>query len=348
MSGGKKFSPPQKIGARTFSGSPDAQYPTSTDEDWTAALAYAPFHRREFAWSIVILSYLAELLGTFVFAFVINLAKSSITGPMSSVETFLAGTFLGMIGGLTYYLAAGWNMDVPNSEYAELPKHLSWTVSFAYALVFRLGALPLLGYLFSQTVGSLMAGGLLYFLGKGTLPTASAASIGTTWFVEIIGVFFIVFPLLFKHLLGASTQEEEYRRRNAHFYAAGGRAFATAILFQFQGYSFDAVVYLAGLIALCTSEGCPNSTPFGGAPAFYILAPLVGVLVVVAFYLITLGLVACAGKRKAGKRSAISFKTAAEAVATDHESEVINAPLVNNNASQRRKATTAQDLDKYK
>lgn len=355
MSGKQRFNPPQKIGARSFV-KDDAQYDHPSGGSFGASLAYAPFDRRSYSSAILVVSYLAELLGTFVFAFVVNLAKASITGVMTSVETFLAGTFLGLIGGLAYYLASGWNMDSPNSEYAELPKHLSWSVSFAYALIMRTGWLVLVGYLVSQTLGSLIAGGLLRFLGAGTVPTPLATHMSRTWFVEIIGVFIIVFPLLYKHMAGATLKEEDARLRNAQMYAAGGRALATAVLFQFQGYSFDAVIYLAGLIGGCNVNGvsgCPNASPFHGAPAFYMLVPLLGAVIAVAFYLIVLVLVnatmwgARRTRRAYGKKGSAGgddeFPTAAE---QGHAARPINGQVSVAAPIQQRK-TTASDLDKY-
>lgn len=339
----QRFNAPDKVGARSFAQS-DAQYQNPNGGSWAASLALAPLDRREYHYSIIALSYIAELLGTFVFVFVVNLAKASITGVMTSVETFLAGTFLGAIGGLTYYLATGWNMDSPDAEYAELPKHLSWTVTIAYSILFRTGWLLSLFYLLAQTCGALLAAGLLYFLGKGTLPTPLAADMGKTWFVEIIGVFFIVFPLLFKHMMGATLTEEDARIRNAQYYAAGGRAFATAVFFQFQGYSFEPMVYLAGMVALCTDAGCPNTTPFGGAPAFYLLVPLLGSLVAVLFYAIALLFVNCTMWGKPRKTRRVSAKAPVDAEARIASNA--SATQAGRTEPLLRK-TAASDLDKY-
>lgn len=345
------------VGARTYAASkdgPDAQFshPDGERGSWLSSLAYAPLDRRSLHWGMIALSWIAEMLGTFVFVFVVNLGKASITGSMTSVETFLAGTFLGIIGGLTYYLASGWNIDSPDADYYELPKHLSWTVSLAHTLLFRTGWLMLVFYLLAQTCGSLLASGFLFFLGKGTLPTPLAANMGTTWFVEIFGVFCIIFPMLFKHLAGATLTEEDARVRNSQFYAAGGRVFATSILFQFQGYSFDPVIYLGGLVALCDSTGCPNSTPFGGAVAFYILVPLLGAMVACVFYAVALLFISCVGwcgnkrvKRRGRNRDdARNYPTAA----TQGPSAVpIQASASGSGETKQRKTTTAADLDKY-
>lgn len=349
MAGKQRFNAPQKIGARSFAGS-NPQYGNPSGGGIGASIAYAPFDRRNYSYSIILLSYVAELLGTFVFAFVVNLAKASITGTMSSVETFLAGTFLGLIAGLSYYLAAGWNMDVPDANYAELPKHLSWSVSIAYFLVMRTGAVVLIGYLVSQTAGSAIAGGLLRFLGSGTIPTADAQHMGRTWFVEIIGVFMIIFPLLYKHLAGATLAEEDNRRRNAHLYAAGGRAIATAVLFQFQGYSFDPVIYLAGLIGSCNSggnTGCPNASPFSGAVAFYVLVPLLGAVIASAFYALVLLFVNITTGFRTTRIKDRRTTQADSGMPTAAEQKTVGVQPPINSQLTARKTTTAGDLDKY-
>lgn len=350
MSGKHFKNRPEQIAARSFVGD-DAQYGNPNKGSALTTLFWAPFDKRQFHWGIAFLSYIAEFLGTFVFVFVVNLAKASITGPLTSVENFLAGTFLGLIGGLTYYLASGWNMDSPNPDYAELPKHLSWTVSFAYAAVFRTGIVPLFFYLLSQTLGSLTAGGLLNFLQKGTIPTPDPATKGIYWFVEIAGVFFIIFPLLFKHMAGATLVEEDARQRNAQFYAAGGRAFATSIFFQFQGYSFDSMVYLGGLIGMCTSAtGCPSETPFRGAVVFYLLVPILAVLIAVAFYALVLLLVNTVGwtpKQRSKRRGLAEQEVDYNDYPTAARQNSNPAVPIRENVEQRR-PTTASDLNKYK
>lgn len=351
MSGKHFKNRPEKIAAKSFVGEDDGQYTNPNKGGPLTTLFWAPFDKRTFHWGIAFLSYIAEFLGTFVFVFVVNLAKASITGSLTSVENFLAGTFLGLIGGLTYYLASGWNMDSPNPEYAELPKHLSWTVSFAYAAVFRTGIIPLVFYLLSQTAGSLMAGGLLNFLQKGTVPTADPATMGVNWFVEIVGVFFIIFPLLFKHMAGATLVEEDARQRNAQFYAAGGRAFATSIFFQFQGYSFDSMVYLGGLVGLCTTAtGCPTETPFGGSVVFYLLVPLLAVFIAVAFYALVLLLVNTVmwtPKQRTRRRGLAEEEPDYKRYPTAAEQNT-NPSLPIQGDAQKRRPTTASDLDKYK
>lgn len=304
------------IGARAYAGKASSQYQHPNDGTWLEQMAFAPLTRRSYHGAIIALNGVAIILATFFFTFAVNLAKAAVTGPMSSVELLLAGAVVGIVSGVAKYMATGWNMNVPDPDFAELPIMVTWTAPFAMALVFRMGWLLVPGYWLCQTIGSLIAGGLLGFLNLGTLPTPVATDIGQTWFVEIIGVILIVFPRLFKHLAGASLQEEDARKRTGDLYAAGGRALATTILFQRQGYSFDPMVYLAGLIGLCDSSGCPNATPFEGAPAFYLLVPFIGVLISVVLYLVALAFVSCVGRRTQDRtkmnRDSQQFPTAAE------------------------------------
>ena len=163
----RKPAAPARVGAQSFARS-QGQFRNDDGEDGPRIL-YAPYHKEVAYGSVIAISYLVELIGTFFFALCVNMARYSLTGTS---EPFIGGTMLALVAGASYYLATGWRLNGP--KVGELPHHCSWTVTFAYLCTFRTGIIPALGYLIVQTLGSLCAGGILYFFGAGVVPTPPA------------------------------------------------------------------------------------------------------------------------------------------------------------------------------
>lgn len=273
----RKPDAPSRVGAQSFARS-QGQF-RNDDGEAGSRVVYAPYHNKAAHGGIIAISLIVEMLGTFFFALCVNLARFSLTG---TGEPFIGGTLLGVVAGAAYYLATGWRLNGP--KLGELPHHCSWSVTLGYMATFRTGLLPGLGYLVSQTIGSLIAGGILYFFGAGVVPTPVLANQNQTWFIEIVGPALIVFNILFNHMMGASVDDEDEHVRKGHSFGAGTRFLLTAILYQWQGYSFDHVVYFAGFIGLCSGGTCVTTLPFNNAPVFYQFVPLIGALVGVALY----------------------------------------------------------------
>lgn len=245
------------------------------------AFLVAPWHKDSPGAGLVMLSIFIEMLGVVVFALFVNLAKFIATGA----DVLLDGAVLGLVAGGTYYMISGWRLHTN-----ELPHHFSTSISFAYLLVMRTGVLILLLYWFAQISGALIAGGILQGFGAGTLPTPAGANIAITWGAEILGSGLIIFTLLYQHLLGIPhfTEDAGENYQKAQISAAWVRGLITIVLFQFQSYSFDFVIYLAGLIGSCSGIDCPNASPFNNAPVFYGLVPFLGAIGAVLLYYLCL------------------------------------------------------------
>ena len=285
---------PTEVGAQTYGDHLTGQ---NKKKSFCASFLFAPLDRKKTFISIIIFGALMEMIGTMLYVVCTNMLRSAASGT----NVLLDGLLIGGLSGLCLWIiAGGWRRHVRDRardeyesstvELNELPRLLNWTLAFGLFLVNRLGLFVLLGYWTMQTMGALAGGGLLWFFGAGVVPTASTAHMGRVWAAEIIGSAVITLCLLFSHMLGGSIEDEDRRLRKGMKYVAYGRALMIAVLYQYQGYAFDAVIYLGGLIGLCTSAGCPNATPFDNAPVFYMLVPLLGGVVGVVIYLILLGI----------------------------------------------------------
>lgn len=289
---------PKAIEAETFAdhfGTISNDRRVNTSEDKTPFLntfLYAPYDRKQTYPGTIAMSLLMELIGTLVFVLFSNLARLAANGT----SVLLDGAVLGLVMGGTYYMATGWRLHL-DQEQNELPRHLSWSVSFGYFLVLRTGLVIMLAYLFVQTLGSLIAGGILYGIGAGVVPAPLIANLHITWGFEILGSAIIVFTLLYNHLLGGTYADEDVNQRPAQELASFARALFVTVAYQFQVYSLDAVVYLGGLIGLCTGSGCPDALPFHNAPVFYLLVPLLGAVIAAIVYVL---LLCVYGSKRAG------------------------------------------------
>ncbi len=289
----RKPDAPARVSAQSFARS-QGQF-RNNDGSAGSRFVFAPYHNKTPNGAIIAISYIKELLATLFIALCVNLARYSLTG---TAEPFIGGTLLGAVAGASYYLATGWRLNGP--KLGELPHHCSWSVTLGYMATFRTGVTYGLGYLISQTLGSLCAGGILYFFGAGVVPTPVLANQNQTWFVEIFAPALIVFNILYNHMMGADVEDEDEHLRKGHAFGAGTRFLLTAILYQWQGYSFDHVVYFAGFIGLCSGGTCVTNVPFENAPVFYQFVPLIGTLVGVALYYVIMLIYSIVGVDRSG------------------------------------------------
>lgn len=251
-----------------------------------SAFVWAPFDRYTARKGIVLLGYIMELLGTFLFCLFVNLARQNL--PVTATPGVLLGSsveslVLGIVGGLSYYTFTGFRL-----QFDEQPRHLSWTVTFASIFTFRTGFIPGFVYMCAQTGGAALAGVTLWGLSVNIVPGGSASPLATALGYEILGTFVIVFPLLYNTLLGVPLEEEAKNLRNGQAMASAGRTLATTVLIAGNSYSFDAVIYIAGLIGFGLLADVNN--PYASSPAFYILLPYAGALASLLLYYILLGL----------------------------------------------------------
>ena len=279
------------VGARTK----EQQYQPAGKGSMLQTLIWAPGNWEILKVTNTLRAYFMEILGTLLFTLATNMAVSL---SIATSTSLLSGVLVGVVAGGTYCMAGSWlrTSSKDESDY-ELPRHLSWSVSFGHFLVMRLGLWYLLWYLVAQTAGAATAGGLLWFFGNGVVPfsltTVGGGPItpnnGFYWALEILGPMFIVFSVLYNNYLStyfrqtADKRSEEENIRHGVY--AGGlvRLFWTAIFFNKGAYSFDAVVYIAGVIGTCATA-CLSSD--GNGWWFYILVPLIGSVCAAILYIL--------------------------------------------------------------
>jgi len=273
----------------------DAPTKRISAEDWAdhspstngymSSFLWAPFDRYTARMGIVLLGYIMELLGTFLFVLFTNLARQNL--PVTNTPGVLLfnaeeSLVLGIVAGGMYYLCTGFRLQ-PDEQ----PRHLSWSVTLAFFLTFRTGLLPAIIYLCAQTGGAALAGVTLWGLGVNIVPGATTVAIGLAFGFEFLGTFVIVFPLLYNMLLGCPVEEERINMRNGQTMASLGRVLSTSVFVAANAYSFDAVVYLGGLIGFGLLADV--NQPYNASPAFFLLVPFAGALAaVIVYYLLLL------------------------------------------------------------
>lgn len=276
----KLQAPNKRVGAESWGDH------SPNDGGYLAAFMWAPFHRETPRMGIVILGYIMELIGTLVFALFTNFARqnlvfaTTVTAANAAMNT-LAAVIVGLVSAGTFYAATGWRLQDD-----EQPRHLSWTVSIGYFLVFRTGLIPLIVYLCAQTGGAALAGLVIWGIGPGIVPAGSTIPFGMAFGFEVLGSFFIIFALLYNNLYGGSYESEREHTRQGQVNASLARFLSTASLGAANAYSFDAVIYLAGLIGFGLSSQVDN--PYVASPAFFLLVPMVGMAGAVIVYYVLL------------------------------------------------------------
>lgn len=269
------------------------------DGGYLAAFMWAPFHRETPRMGIVILGFLMELIGTLVFCLFTNFARQNLVlPPVPATATdmvTLSAVVVGLVSAGTFYAATGWRLQDD-----EQPRHLSWTISIGYFLVFRTGLIPLIVYLCAQTGGAALAGLVIWGIGPGIVPAATTIPFGMAFGFEVLGSFLIIFALLYNNLYGGSYESEREHTRQGQVAASLMRFLSTSTLGRANAYSFDAVIYLAGLIGFGLSSNVDN--PYVASPAFFLLVPMVGMAgaVIVYYVLLLLFRLSTPTKRRTG------------------------------------------------
>lgn len=229
------------------------------------------------AFSIILVSLMLEILATVVFTVVTNLAHGGGLGA----NTLINGAVVGIAAGGSFYISSTMYL-----EGSGMPRYASLTLLVATMILWRTSPLAGLGYIVAQFLGVLIGGAILF--GIGAYPAAAfpngAPAWETTinaqsyWLAETFGVFCIVLVYLASYMLGTTLEQEreEKRLRRANLYAAATRAVVTMGLYRFQGYVFEPMVYVAGILSTCFAGGACSTN---GSAAFYMLLPLLPTLV---------------------------------------------------------------------
>lgn len=254
-------------------------------EDKASPWLWAPSHNTGITWMTQIKSYIMEMVATLVFTFL--LVFSVVSATIASPDTAVRSILVGLVGFGSYYMVTGW-LRKPDSE---LPRHAGWLVTVSQMAVFRFGILHGLFYLVAQFVGALVAAALLLGLGDGGNPERwvpqLADTVGRAWLAEIIGAFAIIFSLLYNHMAGVPTNEEDNHRRDGEVMASVMRGVATLVFFRLGNWTFEPVVYLAGLFASGYNGGfLSDSSANHLSAAFFILVPMIGMVIAVLLYLL--------------------------------------------------------------
>lgn len=254
---------------------------------------WAPFDRYTARMGMVLLGYLIELLGSLVFCLFTNLARQNLSGVTTTAPLdTLSAVLVGAVSALTFYMATGFRLQ-PDEQ----PRHISWTITLANLLTFRTGFIPAFFYLCFQTAGAALAGVILWGLGSGRVPAGPTIPFATAFGFEILGSFLIVFAWLFNTMYGAATLEEENANtRSGQASASIGRFLATAALAAGDSYSFEPIIYIAGLIGFGLVSNVDN--PYNASPAIFILTPMVGMVAAVIIYYVLLLLFRLSGPTK--------------------------------------------------
>lgn len=273
------------------------QPPTLKSSPLFRQIMYAPFDEEDRPdWGNTIGSWVMELVGCIFLGLFVNIAKSNASGI--AANALLDGAIIGAVYGAYFYMAWDWTRDYM------LRRHMNWAISWGYLLTLRIGILTwILFYGVAQTGGAFIAGAILTATPYGTPPDISSAAlvptVGAALGWEFFGSFLIVFTLIYNEILenavlsaaadGSDGQPEEASRRAAedkyededenHTRAGKLTGLVIFILvtcfFRIQVYSFNNVVYLAGL----TGTGdlnANNSLGFAMAYCAYLGMPLVG------------------------------------------------------------------------
>lgn len=259
------------------------------------------------SWLVTVKSYVMEMLAMFVFAFLT--VYSVVTAVLGTSDSMIRSLVVAIVAGGSYFMVTGW-LRKPDEE---LPRHASWTVTLGKTAVMRFGLIHALIYLIAQFLGLLIAAALLYELGYQTGPGPTGVLevyipqtevyvndfAGRHWLAEILASFAIVFSMLYNHMAGVEKENEGEYIRGGEIMASLARTAFTLLFFRVGHWTFDPAVYLAGLFATCFNGTClsaTTATQYGAA--FFLLVPLIGMIVAIVFYLLGVLLSGGVGMRK--------------------------------------------------
>jgi hypothetical protein len=153
-------------------------------------------------------------------------------------------------------------------------------------------------------LGALTASGILSAFGfGGATAEVWIPQLGDTvaraWAAEIIGTALIVFSLLYNHMAGVDSAEEDNHQREGEVMASVMRGVATLVFFRLGNWTFEPALYLAGLFTSCWNGGCLSDTSAAHLSAgFFLGVPFIGMIVAVALYILGVVLSANYGTTK--------------------------------------------------
>ncbi len=279
--------------ASVGSHSREEQYGATSSELWSNLLHY-PSNKRTISWPALIVSFINEFLATIGFTFV-SVYATFLTAPSTSLVNGLA---LGIVQGAAYLMFSNWQAPKKYID-GELPRHLSWSISLSHTCAARNGLKYLPFYMAVQTLGSLIAGALLVPFGASApafVAFTTDPEFTTAVACEILASFVICFGSLFSNYYSVDEEQEPHRSKPSHVHASIARGLTTAIFLSKSYYSGDFVVWFAGCFGTCISTACPTDTPMSGAPAFYMLFPLVGAVAAGLIFLVEVLIHGAGGK----------------------------------------------------
>jgi len=270
------------------------------DGNTAAAWLWYPTNKKSITFLTMLKSYLMEYVASLVLIFLV--VFSVVSAVANTADMGIRSLLVALVGFGSYYMVTGW-LRMPDSE---LPRHASWLVTVSHMMVLRFGILHGLIYLVAQTLGALTASGILSAFGPGATVEAWVPQIADTtarsWAAEIIGSSLIVFSLLYNHMAGVPNDLEQDHQREGEVMASAMRGVATLIFFRLGHWSYDPAIYLGGLFATCWNGGClSDSTANHLSAAFFILVPMIGMVVAVALYLLGVLLSTSYGKERTAK-----------------------------------------------
>lgn len=247
---------------------------------------FRPLNRNNNAW-ITVVSIFWEISASALFTFFTILAFS---GNNAETNRVLAGFLVGVISGGTLYLVFGLN-----SKQDVIPRHVMWTVTLFHVVLMRTGPIAGIILMVAQAAGAFIAAAFLWWMATTNTVLAvypGAPTAALIWFYELLGVSVCLIVYFCFHMNGTDRAEEYEKRRTAQMWLAATRAGFLTVLLQNGLYSFEPLVYLAGLIATCgnpAGSACADTVPIPNAPAFFIMVPWIGVII--AAFLSIVGLI---------------------------------------------------------
>lgn len=269
----------------------------NNDGNFVGALLWAPTHKKSIRFITLLKSYLMEYLASTIKFFLILFAV--VTAVNDTADLALRSILVALVAFGSDYMITGW-LRKPDEE---LPRHGGWVATASYALVLRFGIFHSLIYMTMHVLGALTGSGLLSAFGVGAstpevyIPQL-VDTVARSWAAEIIATALIAFSLLYNHMAGVSSDEEDSHRREGEVMAAAMRGVATLIFFRLGHFTFDPAIYLTGLFATCWNGGCLSATSAAHLSAgFFIGVPFIGVAVAVALYILGVVLSANYGGR---------------------------------------------------
>ena len=260
-------------------------------------ILYAPFDEEDAPdWGNVILSFIMELVGCIGLGLFVNIARANASGI--ATNALLDGAIIGAVYGGYFYMAWDWTRDYM------LRRHMNWAISWGYLLTLRIGILTwVLFYGIAQTGGAFIAGAILTATPYGGVPDISSAALVPTtgaalgW--EFFGSFMIVFTLIYNEILenavhtaahdgsdgktdeaARRASEDKYEDEDENHTRAGTLTgivifILVACFYRIQVYTFNNVIYLAGLVGT-GDMNANNSLGFAMAWSAYLGMPLAG------------------------------------------------------------------------